>query len=138
MARTEMMRTQHSEIADLIGQIEAKMSADVLVNEGDGVRTLLSQLSGKVSVHLAMEDKALYPVMIDSGNDEACKMAESFMAEMGSLGGVFKEFVAKWPIGQVIKDDPTSFISEAQTVFKALKDRVQREESQLYPLADTI
>lgn len=140
MSKTESFRVQHKEIGDLVGQIEQLLIPEALYDpaKANEVRSILAALSGKLSIHLAMEDKALYPQMLDSGNAEAKAMAESYMKEMGALAEAFKGYATKWNSGAAIKTDPDAFCTETKGVFDLLKQRVVREESHLYPLRDTI
>ncbi len=138
MARTDSFRTQHKDLAEVVTSIEGKLASISEEGVADEVRTLLSSLSGKLMVHLAMEDKSLYPTMLSSDNDEAKKVANAFMTEMGSLADAFKEYVGAWPSAIKIKENPDEFCNQTKAVFQALKDRIQREESTLYQLADSL
>lgn len=137
MSRTESFRTQHKELAALIGEIEGKLGG-LNAESAAEVRKTLSALSGKLSIHLAMEDKNLYPLMTGSSNEKAKQTAQEFMTEMGGLAQAFKDYTAKWPSADVIMEDPSGFSTQTRAVFKAVKDRVTREESILYALADTL
>lgn len=131
MGFTDKFRVQHDEILALAGEItsELKGKADAGV-----MRKLLSNLAGKVNFHLAMEDKALYPRLMQQ-DEQANKMAARFQKEMGGLAGVFIEYTNKWPLA-AIKSDPAGFAAETRKVFGALAHRIERENTQLYPLAD--
>ena len=138
MKKTDLFRTQHKEIAALVGEIEQKLSPVISESDGDVIRKSLSSLSGKLMIHLAMEDRNLYPAIVTSGDENAKKMAETFMTEMGTLAGAFKDYTGKWPSGATIAANPADFCTQTKAVFGALKDRVGREEATLYPLADTL
>jgi len=47
-------------------------------------------------------------------------------------------FAARWSSGEVIAAAPARFRTEADGVFAALGRRIERENEQLYPLADAI
>jgi hypothetical protein len=132
MGFTEKFRTQHSEILAI-----AKDMTTELKGEGDAavLRKLLSNLAGKLNFHLAMEDQALYPRLMERKDADAKGMAKKFMDEMGGLGKVFGTYNDKWQVS-AIRKDPAGFASETQAVFAALTKRIQRENTELYPLAD--
>jgi hypothetical protein len=132
MGFTEKFRTQHGEILAI-----AKDMTSELKGEGDAavLRKLLSNLAGKLNFHLAMEDQALYPRLMERQDAEAKGLAKKFMDEMGGLGKVFGAYNDKWQIS-AIRKDPAGFASETQAVFAALTKRIQRENTELYPLAD--
>ena len=132
MSFTDKFRTQHNEIL----QIAKEMTAE-LKGEADPaiLRKLLSNLAGKLNFHLAMEDQALYPRLMDRKDSDTRQLAKKFMDEMGGLGKVFTTYNDKWQVS-AIRKDPAGFLSETQTVFAALTKRIARENTELYPLAD--
>ena len=135
MPYTDNFRRQHQEILSVVGEIQAKLKPDTVRNDPKAVRTLLSALAGKLTIHLAMEDKALYPRMIQADVDNSKAMATTFQAEMGGIGQVFTAYNQKWQAG-TIGADPAGFVRETQDLFGALGKRIERENGQLYPLAD--
>jgi hemerythrin-like domain-containing protein len=101
------------------------------------VRALLSSLAGKLGVHLAMEDKALYPRLAEDGAPPDAALAAAFMQEMGGLGAAFAAYNRNWP-APAIAADPAGFARETRAVFAALARRIERENRQLYPIADRV
>lgn len=138
MARTDSFKQQHKELLELVKQITHRLDPATLPQNAAEVRSTLSALAGKLVVHLSMEDKNLYPVMINSNDENAKKTAQSYMDEMGTLAASFKEYTQKWPSPQAIQNDPAGFCTETKAVFQAIGQRIGREESTLYPLADKI
>lgn len=133
MGFTEKFRVQHDEILALAGSITKMLEGkepDVLA-----VRKQVSLLAGKVNFHLAMEDKALYPRLMERKGTRADAMASRFMAEMGGLAEVFGNYTTKWQPSAIRADLP-GFATETRKVFGALAKRIERENRELYPLAD--
>jgi len=58
------------------------------------------------------------------------------MVEMGGIVAAVKKYGDVYPTPQSIADKPQDFIRETTGVFSALSARVQREENELYPMAD--
>lgn len=137
MARTTSLRQQHDDIAQIVMQMKSIVDGGRAEAEAATVRSALNTLGGKLSVHLSMEDKVLYPVMLSSTVANAATMAKQFQTEMGGLAGAFKGFSDKWT-ETAIKQNAAGFTAEAKQVISLLVDRVQRENTQLYPLADQI
>lgn len=132
MGFTDKFRVQHDEILAMTREITDKLKAEP---DAPLIRKLLSSLAGKVNFHLAMEDKALYPRLAQQKDTHANTLAAKFMAEMGGLAGVFMAYNNKWQVS-AIKSDPEGFAHETRKVFGALAHRIQRENTELYPLAD--
>jgi Hemerythrin HHE cation binding domain len=132
MGYTDKFRSQHSDILEVVGDItqNIKVQADAAV-----LRRMLSNLAGKLNLHLAMEDKALYPRLMEMKDGDAKEVATRFMTEMGGLGGAFAAYNNKWQVS-VIRKDPAGFSKESHAVFSALGKRIARENADLYPLAD--
>jgi hypothetical protein len=132
MGFTDKFRVQHDEILALTREITASLKPQP---DAVAVRKLLSSLAGKVNFHLAMEDKALYPRLALQKDSRAQALATKFMADMGGLADVFMAYNNKWQVS-AIKTDPDGFSHETRKVFGALAHRIQRENTELYPLAD--
>lgn len=139
MSATTMYRKQHEELVEVVQAIAGKLDEASLSNGGAKEATdLLSQLAGKLLVHLAAEDYGLYPKMIESGDKEASSTARKFQEEMGGLKSAFQDYYSAWNKPDAIQGDPAGFIEQTQGVFEALGARVEKENTVLYPLADRI
>ena len=133
MGFTDKFNAQHDEILALAGSINEMLKAkepDVPV-----VRRQLSVLAGKVNFHLAMEDQALYPRLMERKGSRTEALARKFMTEMGGLAEAFSSYTTKWQVS-VIRADLPGFTNETRKVLGALAHRIARETSDLYPLAD--
>lgn len=136
MAYTQKFRAQHGELLNVVKSIVQLLDADGLRNDAKEVRHLLSVLHGKLSVHLAMEDKSLYPRLLRHHDSEIRATTQRYIDEMGSLAGAFTAYIGRWPTPSAIQSDPESFITETSGVFEALGKRVDQENNELYVLAD--
>lgn len=132
MGYTDKFRSQHDEILrameEIGAQIRAKATPAVL-------RKLLSGLAGKVGFHLAMEDQALYPRLMESSDAAVKTRATKFKDQMGDLGEVFTRYNTRWQVS-AIQADMEGFANETRKVMGALAKRIERENAELYPLAD--
>lgn len=136
--RTDNLRNQHKAILTDLSKIETLLTPQILATQAREARSLLSSFAGKITLHLAMEDASLYSVMIDSNDSNAKTTAQAFKSEMGSLGQAFNAYLAKWPSYSSIENNPKDFIQETAGIATALKQRIAKEESKLYPLADAL
>jgi len=132
MGFTDKFRVQHNEILQIAKEMTEQMRGQP---DPVALRKLLSNLAGKLSFHLAMEDQALYPRLLGASDPKMKTMAQQFMTEMGGLGGTFAAYNGKWQVSD-IRSDPTGFAEETRAVFAALGQRIARENRELYPLAD--
>lgn len=136
MSRTALLRRQHDAAMALITDIRTRLAEakpDAYV-----IGLSLAKLTGLLRIHLAQEDRTLYPEMIASGNSAASAAARSFQEEMGGLSQRFAEYAARWTTSRVIESALPEFRKETLTVLAALEMRIQRENEQLYPLAESM
>jgi len=125
----------HAEVLGIATAIERRLdpagvAADPAVVSADVVR-----LFGKFSIHLAIEDKALYPRLAQAADPELRRMAQRFQEEMGGLTQRFDAYRKAWPGPLAIARDPARFVAETRAILTQLRNRIGREDAALYPLA---
>ncbi len=135
MAVTDQYRNDHKSLVAGITDIAGLVNVGVAQN-AELIAKTLAGFSGKLKMHLATEDNALYPMLLKSENAELKSMAEKFKAEMGTLKEVYGDFAQKFMTKTKIEADCEGFKTEFDGIVKALSDRINREETQLYALAD--
>lgn len=135
-ARTAKFREQHEDILRTAGEIERCLDPTTLARDANRVGTLIAELAGKVSVHLAMEDKGLYPSLERHPSARVRMTAATYQREMGGLAEVFGAYIARWRDRAKIRDHSEEFARETQQVFQALSARIARENDELYVLLE--
>jgi hemerythrin-like domain-containing protein len=136
MARTDNLRKQHADILSLAREINGKLSSTLSEADAADVRPLLSKLAGVVSLHLAMEDKTLYPNLAAHPDTSSRATAQRYHDEMGSIGVVFNTYISTWRTTAQMLEDPARFNIESKAIFNALSKRIHLENTELYPLLD--
>lgn len=96
-------------------------------------RELMTTLIG----HLKLEDWALYPRLIESGDDEISAAGDAFKEEMGGLAPAFVAYCDKWT-ASTIPADCTGYCSDTRGLLDALMDRLTRENRELLPLLERL
>ena len=134
MSKTDSFVDQHKQILELVGQLNALLDETKLKNDPTPAVMLLANLTGRIKVHLSVEDKVLYPTIAKSPDEKAKAIATKYMNEMGKITEVYLAYADKWKVNN-IKENPKDFITETKNVFKVLGERIQKEEKELYPLA---
>lgn len=138
MSRTKNFRIQHDELLKLAEEITAMLAPARIAGESAKVRELLSKLAGQLRVHLAMEDKALYPTLLAAKDPNVQATARRFVDDMGGITKVFGDYSAKWATSSAIAASPERFVADTKALFGALGKRIERENQDLYPLADNL
>lgn len=85
--------------------------------------------------HLNCEDWALYPRLQASGVPELARMANEFVEQMGHIADDFEAYDRKWTARRVAADWP-AFCRETEAILAVFSTRLEREDRELYPLAD--
>lgn len=138
MARTDNFKQHHIEILTVARNIKKLLTSPDPRRHTAEVRQLLSQLSGKLSFHLALEDKSLYPFLATHKDARIRNLSRKYSDEMGSLAQSARSYLDKWSSAMIIDADLDGFIAETKTVFNALAKRIQREDTELYPIVDQL
>lgn len=133
--RLELYREQHRELLAIATQLGALL--DLQPPEADGeARRLVTRLAGKLTVHLLMEDRGLYPELLASPDAGVRAAARRFQAEMGGLRGAAQEFFSRWLGHDAIAADRAAFAAEARPLLEALSARMAAEETHLIAPAE--
>jgi hypothetical protein len=135
MAFTDNLRQQHAEITIMIEGIAALLDRPAGPAQKAELRQALSRLAEKLVRHLALEDEILYPLLAQHTDAGARVLGAAFTVEMSGVRPAFESFNARWT-ETAIAADPAAFVGAAQQIFGTIRDRILRENRQLYPAAD--
>ncbi len=138
MSKTKSFRDQHDDLLKIASEISAHLNVDELTKDASEVRSLLSKLLGKLGVHLSMEDKTLYPKLLEHSDERVKSMAKRFIDEMGGIGEAVKAYKGKWSSPVQIQKDPSDFIEQTKGIFDALVKRIEKENNELYKTVDEL
>ena len=99
--------------------------------------TLRRQLASTLIAHLKAEDWALYPRLMESGDDAVAATAKAFSDEMGGLAAAFGVYSQRWD-AMSIASNWAGFCLETKDIIAALTERITRENRELYPLLEEL
>lgn len=135
MAVTPTLRKQHAEIVDVVREIDAALDPQRLAKGAAEIRSRLSTLMGKLSLHLAMEDNALYPSLEKHADAKVRETGIRFSREMAGVKPAVEAFAKKWTEAEIVSN-AAAFCVETKKLFAVLGDRIKRENTELYPLLE--
>jgi hypothetical protein len=136
MSELSKIREDHATLARLfkrLGDVIACPSAPPQVDLFELRRELVSSLLA----HLKLEDWALYPRLINSGDIEIARLGAEFEAEMGGLAPAFLDYSNKWSATS-IDADWAGYCAETRTILDALLNRLSRENRELLPALERL
>ena len=129
---------QHEELAALAKQLVQSLDTRVLAVDATPARRTLAIFSGRLRVHAAMEQEALYPRLLSSSDPEVAAKAQQLFDEIGDIYEVFFKHLSLWPDAASIKVDPEAFCRDTMALLYRLKQRMKRENEELYPLVERV
>jgi hemerythrin-like domain-containing protein len=133
MTPTQILREQHDELLKSARDLTWQLNAERIAAEAAEIRSKVSHMLGKLTVHIAMEDEVLYPELLRHDDPAVRAMARLYMEEMGSLGRIISGYKNAWPSSSAIGKDPDAFIIQTKAMFASLTKRIEKENTRLYP-----
>jgi hypothetical protein len=135
---TERFERQHAELVSLAKALGAELDTRKIAADPGPARRALAAFSGKLKVHAAMEQEALYPRLLASRDPSVAEKARALAAEVGDLYEGFFGFLARWQSAEAVQTAPDEFGRETMVQLHRLGVRMKRENRELYPLVDAI
>lgn len=125
--------SKHEAIKQTLSEIRTLSSS--VSDNAEKIAGAVGRLSAIVQMHLASEDKFLYPDLLSKTSGVERKIAEKYMEEMKGIEKSFSAFASKYRTTSAVKDESAQFLAEMSNIENALTKRMDREEKELYPLA---
>ncbi len=130
--KVQRFEHDHHEILEGINQLRRLIGTGIEHNAA-AITQLLRTMSASIKLHLAVEDRVVYPAFASSGHADLAALGRFYQQEMGDLAQKYMAFATRWNLPNRLEADPAGFRDEANSVFKALFLRTKREEAELYP-----
>ncbi|MCE3263169.1 MAG: hemerythrin [Pseudoduganella sp.] len=130
--KVQRFEHDHHEILAGIAQLRQLIASGIDCNAA-AIAQLLRTMSASIKLHLAVEDRVVYPALASCGRADLAALGRFYQQEMGDLAQQYMAFASRWNLPNRLQADPAGFRAEANSVFKALFLRTRREESELYP-----
>ena len=136
MSELTKLREDHATLARMFRKLEQIIDLEApppQVELFELRHSLMTTLIG----HLKLEDWALYPRLIESGDAEVSAKGREFKEEMGGLAPAFLTHCDKWTASS-IPADWAGYCHETRALLDALMDRLTRENRELLPLLERL
>jgi hypothetical protein len=136
MSELMRLREDHAKLARMflqLGHVIERREPPSQMELFELRQALMTTLIG----HLKLEDWALYPRLIDSGDDEISARGHAFKEEMGGLAPAFLAYCDKWTAASIAADW-AAYCADTRALLDALMDRLTRENRELLPLLERL
>jgi hypothetical protein len=138
MKSTDRFSRQHAELAQLAKALVKELDTRAIAADPSKVKRALALFTGKLRVHAAMEQQALYPRLFASPEPAVSAKARALFDEVGGLYDGFFGYLATWTAAGAVEADVEGFCRETMRQLFQLGARMKREDKELYPLVDAL
>jgi len=135
---TGPLRAQHDELLALAGELLPLLDGGRVAGEAERIHDLFARFLGLVNVHLALEDKLLYAKLAAHERRDVVELARRFTQEWGSLRTSVKELERRWAEPATLRARPQEFVREVGEALATSRARIERENFEIYDLADRL
>jgi len=128
----DKFKQQHVDILEGIATLRRLALAGVARNAAEIAQGIVA-MSATIKLHLAVEDRALYPAVARSADAELARKGREFQEEMDAIAAAYEGFAKRWNNARNLELDEPGFRDDANTVLRRVHERMQRENRDLYP-----
>ena len=128
------LKRQHGEVMALAHAIMDKIKQQTLEQDADQIAQNINWISGKLKLHLTNEDNYLYPSLVNSMDPSLVQFGRKYSTEMKSIARVYEDFKQSYNTPTKIRQNKAAFEKAYPLVFSVLSRRIEKEETELYPL----
>lgn len=133
----DKFKQQHIEIIDCVTKLR-RLSKMGIIENAMAISDLIVSMSSIIRLHLAVEDRILYPALQKGGDVSLAKMGKKFQEEMCAIASAYQDFGRRWNYASNVSRDPEGFRSDANKILKLLHDRMQKENVDFYPAIEAL
>ncbi len=134
MIQVQRYKDDHDHLEKLTSEIYPYLNVKDVLNDSRTIKSLIDDLISALDIHLAVEDKSLYPLLLNHTSQEIENTVKSFIDEMGEIRQTVLLYRKKWTSISKIQEDPNKFIGETSIILEALITRMRRENLELFAL----
>lgn len=128
----DKFKQQHVDILEGIAALRKLALAGVARNAAEIAQGIVA-MSATIKLHLAVEDRALYPAVARSADADLARKGREFQEEMDAIAAAYERFAKRWNNARSLELDERGFRDDANTVLRRVHERMQRENRDLYP-----
>lgn len=130
--KIDKFKSQHLDILASIAGLRQLVHSGIVGNAAR-ISAQIIAMSGVIKLHLAVEDRVLYPALQACGDASLARMSRLYQGEMAGIVDAYLGFAGKWNSAARLEQAPEQFRSEANAVLKVLYQRMRKEDHEFYP-----
>ena len=136
MIQVTRYKDDHEHLEKLTSKIYPYLNVKDVLGDTRTIKSLVGDLISALDIHLAVEDKSLYPLLLKHSSRQVTDTVQSFIDEMGEIRKNVLLYRKKWTRISKIQDEPNQFIGETSIILEELNTRMKKETLELFTLLD--
>jgi len=133
----DKFKHQHLDILDSIAELR-KLAHDGVARNAERIARRIVAMSSVIKLHLAVEDKALYPALQRQADQGLAELGRHYQDEMQSIAAAYEGFALRWNTPRRLEQDEAGFRHDANTVLRQVFERMKREDKEFYPRVEAL
>ena len=133
----DKFKHQHEDILADIAALRRLVHGGIEAN-GERIAARIIAMSGNIKLHLAVEDKVLYPTLRGIGDAAVARMSNLYQLEMNGIVAAYMGFATTWNSAARLLAAPEQFRADANTVLRQVHDRIKKEDHEFYPAVEAL
>ncbi|MDH5764805.1 MAG: hemerythrin domain-containing protein [Gammaproteobacteria bacterium] len=132
MIPVEELRNENDAIKDL-SNVLSNLVTDQSLRTNTIFCELLHRFQEKLDAHLKHEARSIYPQLLNHDDNHIKKVANDFLSNTHELERILSKYVKRW-CHQINTENHEEFERETLEIFRLVNERIQLEESHLFPV----
>ena len=128
----DRFKHEHADILESIATLRRLTQAGVAGNAVQIAQSVVA-MSSLIKLHLAVEDRVLYPALQNGTDANLARLGQRFQQEMGAIASAYMAFARRWNTADALRRDEAGFKADANVVLRQVYERMQRENRDFYP-----
>lgn len=128
----DRFKHEHVDILKSIATLRRLTQAGVTSNAAQIAQGVVA-MSSLIKLHLAVEDRVLYPALQNGPDINLARLGQQFQQEMGAIANAYISFARRWNTAEAVRGDEAGFRAGANLVLRQVYERMQRENHDFYP-----
>lgn len=133
MYSPDELKQQNEDIAALCRVLSVLVEEKTL-HDNPYVCELMARFKEKVWIHLVFEDNTVYAQLARHDNSDISETAREFHDSAREIRKRFSAYVKHWCKPAVSDREHEALISESREIFRLIRERIEYENSHMFPL----
>ncbi len=132
MIPVDELRKENNEIKDL-SEVISSLISNPSLHSNVVFCDLLKRFQKKLDEHLMHEARSIYPELLNHDDKKIKQTAKDFVSNTHELERILKKYAKRW-CKNIDAKSHADFENETREIFRLINERIQLEETHLFPV----